>query len=182
MIFEILQNIDNAIMLWLNKMQNPVLLNVARGISFLGNNGAFWLVMGLAMVLCVKRHPRIGRWGIVLLAALAVTAIAVNLTIKPLAARIRPYDALGLSIMIEKPHDFSFPSGHTAAAFASAVVFIAMNKRTGIYMLVFAVCMAASRLYLLVHYPTDVIAGAAIGSVLAFAVVKAFKRYYKGFD
>lgn len=66
--------------------------------------------------------------------------------------------------LIEPQVDYSFPSGHTAIAFAASVpVFILSDKRLGTAMIIFSILMALSRIYVCVHYPTDVIGGAVVG-------------------
>ena len=84
-----------------------------------------------------------------------------------MVGRIRPYDLLGFSILVPPLADFSFPSGHTSSSFAAATAIYAMNRKWGIVAYVFAVLMGISRLYLGVHFPTDVLAGAVIGFVMA---------------
>ncbi len=106
-------------------------------------------------------------------AALLLGLVCCNLILKPLCARIRPYDLMELkgtviNLIINKPHDFSFPSGHTAASFEAATVIFLHNKKLGIPALILASLIAFSRLYLYVHYPTDVIFGLILGVALGF--------------
>ena len=100
--------------------------------------------------------------------ALVCGLIVCNLTLKPLVARIRPYDMRPIDNMLTEPmHDFSFPSGHTIASFEAAIVLLIRNKRFGIPATVLAAVISFSRLYLYVHYPTDVLFGAALGALFA---------------
>ena len=98
-------------------------------------------------------------------AGLILCFIVVNLFLKNAVARVRPYDAMEqIRCLVEPQADYSFPSGHTAVAFAASVpVFIISSKKLGIIMIIFSVLMAFSRIYVCVHYPTDVIGGAVIG-------------------
>ena len=83
----------------------------------------------------------------------------------------------GLTRLIEKQSDYSFPSGHTAASFAAAVIlFLQLPKKYGIPALILAVLISFSRLYLGVHYPTDVLAGAVSGTLIALAVHWIFEK------
>ena len=96
-----------------------------------------------------------------------------NVTLKPLVARIRPYDlqeTLGnhINLLISAQHDYSFPSGHTIASFEACVVLLIHDKRMGIPATILACLIAFSRLYLYVHYPTDVIFSIIVGTAFAF--------------
>ena len=100
------------------------------------------------------------------------------LFLKNVVARTRPYEVVeGLTRLIEKQSDYSFPSGHTAASFAAAVIlFLQLPKKYGIPALILAVLISFSRLYLGVHYATDVLAGAVSGTLIALAVHWIFEK------
>ena len=90
--------------------------------------------------------------------------ICCNLVLKPLVARIRPCDVnTAVQLLVARPDDFSFPSGHTGASFAAVTALYASRSRLWILSLILAVLIAFSRLYLYVHYPSDVLAGVVIG-------------------
>ena len=97
---------------------------------------------------------------------------------KPLIARTRPFDANNLKdiLLIKAPKDYSFPSGHTMASFAAATVLIYMNRKVGIVAMVLAVLIAFSRLYLYVHYPSDVFAGMIFGILSAIISIKLLAK------
>ncbi len=174
---EYIQSFDDSIILFINEIRGGLFTDsIMKFISFLGNGGWFYILIGLIMILFIKRNPNIGKWGIILLVSLAISAIIVNIGIKPYFARIRPFDRLMLDIIINKPSDYSFPSGHTTAAFGAAVVFLYMNKKIGFFMIIFAILMGISRMYLLVHFPSDVICGAIIGSITSIIVCKIFRK------
>ena len=101
------------------------------------------------------------------MAALLVDLVVCNGILKPLVHRIRPFDVkTGVELLVNRPTDYSFPSGHTAASFASVMaLYLAGEKKLWIPTLVLAVLIAFSRLYLYVHYPTDVLGGIAVGAV-----------------
>ena len=135
-------------------------------ISFLGNGG--WIFILAAVIMLFFRSTR--KTGLMTGAALICGLIVCNLALKPLVARIRPFDLVkGIDVIIKKPHDYSFPSGHTTAAFELATVWMMRDRRFGIPALVFAFAMAFTRLYLYVHYPTDVIGGMAVGILCGVA-------------
>ena len=102
--------------------------------------------------------------------ALVVDALLCNVILKPLVARIRPYDVnTAVQLLVSKPVDYSFPSGHTAASFASVVaLFMAGERKLWKTALVLAVLIAFSRLYLYVHYPTDVLGGLILGLIAGY--------------
>lgn len=86
-----------------------------------------------------------------------------------LVARTRPYDLLGYEILVRRLGDYSFPSGHTSASFAAATAIYAIDRRWGAAAYVLAALIGFSRLYLGVHFPTDVLAGAVVGILAAKA-------------
>ena len=121
--------------------------------------------------------PKYRKAGFSMGAALLMGLLLCNLTLKPLVARIRPYDYQlehfnkVIPLLISAPHDFSFPSGHTIASFEAAVAMLICHKKLGIPAMILAVLIAFSRLYLYVHYPTDVIASVILGTGLALLSV-----------
>ena len=139
-------------------------------ITLLGDAGIFWMAMA-AVLLVFKKTRRVGLgMGFAMLMGL----LLCNLTLKPLCQRPRPYDYQYdvfdklIPLLIEQQHDFSFPSGHTIASFEAAGVIALNNKKWGIPALILASLIAFSRLYLYVHYPTDVLVSVSLGLALAF--------------
>lgn len=131
-------------------------------ISSLGNFGAIWIA--LAALLLILSGFR--RSGLAVSIALAIDFVVVNLILKPLVGRERPCDInVPEDMLLACLSDHSFPSGHTAAAFSAAVALILCHKKVGIFALILAFMMGFSRLYLFVHYPSDVIAGALLGTL-----------------
>ena len=155
--------------------------SIMKFITFFGNAGWFWIVLSLVLAFI----PKTRKIGLTACCALLFSLIFCNLTLKPLIARTRPYDVIeGIKLIIEAEHDYSFPSGHTSASFAAAVsIFYYDKKWFGISALVFATLIAFSRLYLYVHFPTDVLGGLVLGIVcatLAFFTVKfGYKKFSK---
>lgn len=155
-----IQALDNGILRW--TQEHVLREGAAQGIaafSALGNYGFLWIALAIGLMIFYKKNRN---YGAAMLFCLIATAVVVNILLKPWVARIRPFDALQFVPLIPAPEDFSFPSGHTAAAFASARAAFLWNKKFGYGMLVLACLMGASRLLLGVHFFTDVAAGAAV--------------------
>lgn len=138
-------------------------------ITSLGNMGIVWILSALVF-LCFRKTRRIGTaMGIALILGLLVG----NLTLKPLTARIRPYDFDPSVVLLIPPEtEYSFPSGHTLASFEGAVTIFLYRRNWGIAALILAAGIAFSRLYLMVHYPSDVLVGMILGSVFAFVACR----------
>ena len=135
-------------------------------ISKLGNGGIIWLV--LSGLLCV--FPEYRKAGVTMLTALALDVLLCNVMLKPLVGRMRPFTVnTGMELLINAPKDFSFPSGHTAASFAAAFALLFVKNKLWIPSMILASLIAFSRLYLYVHYPTDVLAGILLGLIVSVA-------------
>ena len=137
-------------------------------ITVFGDAGIFWMICSAVLMF----FPKTRKTGLGMAFALAMGLVVCNLTLKPMVARIRPYDLqaeLGVTINLLQGamHDFSFPSGHTIASFEAATVLLKNSKKMGIPAYILAIMVAFSRLYLYVHYPTDVIASIILGTVFA---------------
>ncbi len=136
-------------------------------ITWLGNAGLIWLIAA-GLLLLTKKYRRAG---VVLLAGLAVGFLIGNLTLKPLVARSRPCWLDGsVPLLIPVPTDASFPSGHTLSSVIAAFLLTVADRRFAIVAIPLAVLIAFSRLYLFVHFPTDVLAGAVLGVLIAGVV------------
>ena len=164
----------------LQTIHNPVLDTVMCGITRLGDAGIIWIL--LCIVLLVL--PKTRKSGVILMAALLVDLVICNGILKPLVHRIRPFDVrTGIELLVKRPTDFSFPSGHTAASFASVMaLYLAGEKKIWISSLGLAVLIAFSRLYLYVHYPTDVLGGVVAGlaaGALGYWLVKKVNELKK---
>lgn len=165
---------------FLQTIHTPFLDKTLAIITSLGNAGIIWIV--LAVVLLIL--PKTRKTGIIVAAALLMNLILCNLILKNLVARVRPYDVnTAIAILIKKPLDFSFPSGHTAASFAAmTALFLAKMKKAWIAALVLAVLIAFSRLYFYVYYPTDVLGGAVVGilsGIIGYTIVEKIDKRRK---
>lgn len=143
-------------------------------ITRFGDMGLFWLVLGSFLVM----FRRSRKCGINIVMAITGGFVICNLLLKNLIQRSRPCWLEPLSdMLIAVPSDYSFPSGHSMVSFAAATVIFHYNKRAGIAALAFAVLIAVSRMYLYVHFPTDVICGSLIGAVMGIITVKCSEKY-----
>ena len=161
---------DLPILDWIQaNLQCAFLDKIMPLITVLGDGGAFWIACAVLMML-LKKYRKAGiSAGLALIFGLVIC----NMILKPTVARIRPYDyqeQLGIiiNLLIEKEHSLSFPSGHTIASFEAATAILLRHKKLGIAAMILAILIAFSRMYLYVHYPTDVIASVFLGIGLAF--------------
>jgi len=169
-------NFEGGFLLFIQEhLRVPGLDGAMRFITHLGDAGAIWIVIALALLAI----PRTRRAGLVCAAALIVNLFITNIALKNIIQRIRPYDVMNsLKILVEAEHDFSFPSGHTAASFACAwAMRRTLPKKCWIPAIVLAALISLSRLYVGVHYPTDVIAGMLVGIFAAEISFRALKKH-----
>lgn len=161
---ETIQTIDWAILRGIrSQLGCPALDFWMPKITMLGNGGILWLFS--AFVLLANRKNR--RWGGILLLGLALGFAVGNLWLKPMVARARPsWLDPGVMLLIPPMTDYSFPSGHTMASFMAATVLARWNRRLAVPAYLLAGLIAFSRMYLYVHFPSDVLAGAVLGVAL----------------
>lgn len=151
---------------------------VAKAISFLGNAGWFFIVI-VVLLLCVKKTRRLGMLAAI---SLILCFFMCNVWLKPMVDRTRPWVLFeGVNRLIPPPGDPSFPSGHSAnsMAVAFAVFLNSTNKKYGAALVALSVLIGITRLYLGVHFPSDVAAGLLLGMLCAFAVYAVDKYYRK---
>lgn len=146
-------------------------------ISSLGNAGILWILLTIVMLI----RPKTRKTGWILLAALLVDLIICNLCLKPLVARVRPYNVnRTVTLLVAPLKDYSFPSGHTAASFACVIaLYLAGEKWLWKIALVISILIAFSRMYLYVHYPTDVLGGVIVGifsGIIGYLIIKKLKE------
>ena len=144
-------------------------------ISSLGDGGLIWIAIGFLFVL--NKSTR--KWGILMWVSMLMGLIFGNLILKNVVARIRPCDFYNVAIIIPHPGEFSFPSGHTLSSFAAALALYRHNKVYGLFALVFASIIGFTRMYLFVHYPTDILGGLVIGVMCGYISVHCLKMKVK---
>lgn len=175
---QFLSELDGGILLWIQEyLRNPVLTPILKVITTLGNGGAIWILLTLLILMM----PKTRKAGCMMMAALLGTLLINNILLKNLIARTRPYEVIeGLTYLVRRPSEFSFPSGHAGSSFAAACVMLRrLPKRYGIPAFVLAVLIALSRLYVGVHYPSDVLFGMISGILISYAAEAIVERIWK---
>ena len=150
----------------IQNLRTPIGDVVVPLITRLGDAGIIWIILTVLLLII----PKTRKTGVIMMAALLVDVLLCNVFIKNLVARTRPFDVnTAVQLLVAKPRDYSFPSGHTAASFASGTaLYLAGEKKLWKIALVLAVLIAFSRLYLYVHYPTDVLGGIITGAIAGY--------------
>lgn len=158
---------DLPILDWIQaNLQSGLMDTIMPIITLFGDAGIFWMIWATLLLFLPKyRRTGLGMWF-----AMAMGLVICNMIMKPTIGRMRPYDyqidilgktwndlLLGGKLLVETPHDYSFPSGHTIASFEASTVLLLNSKLMGIPAVILAILIAFSRMYLYVHYPTDVI-------------------------
>ena len=168
--FSVFLNFDKAIFLWVEKIFDYSISSVITPIlvflTNLGDNGILWIALGIILLFFKKTRKA----GITVLGALAVMMVCNNFVLKNLFARTRPFnleewrDWFVYPELVKRPSSYSFPSGHSSSAFAAATgLCVSKKARFIVPGFILAALIAFSRVYVHVHYPTDVIFGALFG-------------------
>ncbi len=163
-----------SILYALQEIHNPILDNIMLFITSLGDDGLLWIAIGV-VCLFFKKHRKMG---LQLLLSMLCTYILGNLVLKNIFARPRPCDIdTAVTLLLSRPHGHSFPSGHSINSMVAAVALFLNNKKIGIPAVIIATLIGFSRLYLFVHFPTDVLGGFAIAILVAIGVDWAFRQF-----
>ena len=153
---------EKRMILRLNSGSHPAADQLMLWATRMGNGGLAWIAVSLIMMGMGWRLE-----GLMTLLALSLTAFLINLVIKPMFTRKRPYEILkSVRTMIAPPFGSSFPSGHAASSFAAASMLWFFNMPFRHLALVLALLIAVSRVYLMVHFPSDVLVGVVSGIVI----------------
>ena len=167
------EGVDVAILLFIQEhLRFGPLSTFFSAFTHLGDYGFLWIVIGIALMFPRKTR----RAGALALVCMSLGAVVVNVFLKPQVLRIRPYEAYEAIIPLIGPQiDESFPSGHASAAFCSAFIYLKTLRRPyGALMMVLASLIAFSRLYVGVHYPTDVLGGILVAAVVSAVLLILF--------
>ena len=162
------------ILYWIQNLRTELLDDLMVGITSLGDGGWIFILFTLFMLLFVKDK----RCGIAMALALIVNLVICNLVLKNVFLRERPcWLDPSIRLLIESPKDFSFPSGHTSGAFSASIAMWLYQKKWGSASLVLAAAIAFSRMYLFVHYPTDILGGIIVGVFDAWLIYTLVNKW-----
>ena len=162
-----------SILYALQELHNPILDSIMLFITSLGDDGILWIAIGV-ICLFFKKHRKMG---LQLLISMLCTFILGNLILKNIFARPRPCDIdTAVALLLSRPHGHSFPSGHSINSMVAAVALFLNNKKIGIPAVIIATLIGFSRMYLFVHFPTDVLGGFVIAILVAVAVDYGFRK------
>ena len=169
-----LLELEFSILYFIQGLHTPFLDRFMTAVTSLGDKGWFFIVLGI-ILFCFKRTKKMVA---ALLLSLAARGLIGNVVLKNLVMRDRPcWIDESVRLLIQNPKDFSFPSGHTLASFETAVSIFLYNRKWGVPVIVLASVIALSRLYLFVHFPTDVLSGMALGIFIGWYVHRTIEKY-----
>ena len=152
-------------------LYSPFMDKLMVTITCTGNLGMIWILMALVLLASDSRR----QYGYQMLIALLLCITIGNLIIKNIARRNRPFFHKNYKLLIKQPWDYSFPSGHTLSSFAAATVLMYLNENVGVIAIVYACLIALSRLYLRVHFFTDVFFSMVLGTGLGILAIRIFE-------
>lgn len=172
MLSDAITKMDFTILNWIqDHLKCEFLDKFLPAVTFLGDHGWFFIALAVLFV-CI---PKTRKWGAYLGSSLALGYLFGNLIIKNAVARTRPYDLVEhITLLVDKLSDFSFPSGHTLASFEffTVICFLPIKKVYKVLAGVLAFTIAFSRLYLYVHFPSDVLAGIVLGTIFGIMGIR----------
>lgn len=169
-----IQKLDDSILLFIkNNMHGYIMDKAMVIITTLGNMGGIWIAVAIFFIIN-KKYRNVG---FIVLTALIISTIVGDEILKNLVHRLRPCANISASnLLIAKPVSYSFPSGHAGASFAAAGVLAKYFKKYAIEFYALASLIAFSRLYLYVHYPTDVLTGIILGLIYSKTAIFVLHR------
>lgn len=142
-------------------------------ITLFGEYGIWWICVTLMFIALRTRRS----CGLTLAAGIVICALLGNVLLKNIIARDRPcWINESIDMLVKVPHDYSFPSGHTMISFTCAVILVFFDKKLGIPAIILAAAVGCSRMYLYVHFPTDVFAGMIIGIAIGVITSITMRR------
>ncbi len=165
---------------WIHSFSSPWMDSLMLGVTTVSTHAAVWLLTAALLILSNRGR----RTGCSMVLAVLIALVVADLVMKPLFCRERPCDLADFELLVSVPTTYSLPSGHTAMAFAPATVMFLRDRRAGTVALVFAALVGLSRMYLFVHWPTDVVVGALVGIASGYVAVpltgRAAARWGRG--
>jgi undecaprenyl-diphosphatase len=174
-----LLSIDNSVLNLLSSgIKNRVFDRIMPIITNSNNHGEIW--MAISIILIINKNTAVRRVGISMIIAVAVGYLLGDMIIKNITCRTRPISELyNFKFLISLPKSYSFPSGHTTSSFAAFGVCWFMKAKYKYWVLLLSVLIAFSRLYLHVHYPSDVLGGIILGLTSAKIGVSIVETYFR---
>ena len=169
-----METLEFAVLDWIQAHLRCGFLDaVLPAVSWTANHGELWII--LAVVLLLVRGQR--KYGAAVACGLVLDLVSCNMLLKPLIGRIRPFAVnTAVELLVKAPLDASFPSGHTAASFAAVFALKTAGSPLWKPAMAVAVVIAFSRLYLYVHWPSDVLGGALLGAAVGWAGAKIVEK------
>lgn len=169
-----IQNVDIYLLDFIHRnIANDFLNKIMIFITSIGNLGLIWIAISL-LLLISKKYRKVG---MLCIASLVLSSLIGEVALKNLVQRGRPFTAIeGINLLVKAPKSFSFPSGHTVSSFAVAIVIGKKIKKFKLPIYILAFSIAFSRLYLYVHYPSDVLVGALIGIISANIILYIYNK------
>lgn len=160
----------------INNLHNNILDKIMITLTNLGNAGIIWIIIAIILLFIKKTR----KCGILMLISMALGLIIGNGIIKNVVQRQRPcWIDTNILLLIPNPTDFSFPSGHTLASFEAAVMILLHSRKWGIPAIILSILIAFSRMYLFVHFPTDILGGAILGTLISISVYYISEKIIK---
>ncbi|WP_297520712.1 phosphatase PAP2 family protein [uncultured Clostridium sp.] len=169
----LIQNFDASSMYAIQELHNPILNFIMIFFTKIGDLGAIWLLIGFIFFFFKKLR----KVGILIYLSQLLNIIVITI-LKDLIQRPRPFLTLtNLHPLISLPTSYSFPSGHASSAFAGALIIAYMLKKWAIPAYITAILIAFSRVYVGVHYPSDIIIGSILGTISSVIIIVFYKKF-----
>lgn len=170
---KVINDIDHAVIFFIQEyLRSDFMDPIMVFITSLGDRGIFWILVSLFLLINKKTRKA----GILTLAALLLNQILGEGILKNIIRRERPYTTFSdITLLIKALSSYSFPSGHTSSSFAAAYVLSRYLGRYGFLFWGIAVLMGFSRIYLFVHYPSDVLGGVLLGLLSGSIIVFVYQ-------
>lgn len=178
-LLESIEHLDAGCFKWINgSLHNSFFDGLMPLVSYAGQGGIIWIVLGVLFF--AFSHRTMKNAALLMLLALLASYLLDEELLKNIFRRPRPFETLtGINLLVLPPHSYSFPSGHTANAFAAGLVLARKIPSIACPVLALAFVMAFSRVYVGVHYPLDILVGAFVGAACALIVLKMEKMLFQ---